>query len=138
MENQWLRLLSSLSITLLFIWGMLQFYLIPILLQQEEKQLFLAYRNAFSVFMAHPVFGLIAVIFYLLLGVVSYLFPPFLFFGTPVALAMLNFFTVQDRLVNLNAIKPESALYRYDPAEMAENLLDVLDHSRQDAGKEKE
>lgn len=137
MENQWLQLLSSFSITILFLWGMVQFYLIPTMLQQEEKKLFLAYRNAFSVFMASPIFGLIAVIFYLLLGIISYVFPPLLFFGTPIALAMLNFFTVQNRLIKMKAVLPASALYQYDPAALAEDLLAVLDNSRLDAGKEK-
>lgn len=127
MENQWVRVLSGLSVTLLFIWGMLQFYLIPIILQQEEKKLLLAYRNAFSVFIASPLFAMGAVIFYLLVAAVSYLFLPFMFFGSPVVLVMLNFYTVHNRLVKFNAIKPDSATYQYDPIAVAQEFLAVLE-----------
>lgn len=127
MENEWLQILAALSVTILFLWGMVQFYLIPILLQQEEKKLYLAYRNAFSVFIASPIFGMIAVLIYLALTIVSYLFPPLLFFGSPVALAMMNFYAVHNRLVKLKAIQSESATYHYDPLEVAQELLAVLE-----------
>jgi len=127
LENVWFKLFGAVSIVVFIAWCAIQFYLIPIIFQQEEKNLWLAYRNAASLFFASPFYGTLNLALAALIAALSVLAPPLAFFGSPIILMLYSHFSVADRLVHFKAIQPEATPFYYDPVQKEKELLAVYE-----------
>jgi len=58
LANPWIRLVTILWLYGLILWLALQFYLFPLLLEQEDRGILLVYRNGLVLLFARPVFAL--------------------------------------------------------------------------------
>ncbi len=97
-QSVWAPLLVVLFIILALFWFMVQFYTLGYLFEQEEKSVFLAWRNGFLTILAAPVFTLVLGFFALLISVISLGLVLPLIVGTPSLIALLSLLAVQNRL----------------------------------------
>jgi uncharacterized membrane protein YesL len=92
-----------LFIGLLWLW--LQFYTIPYLLEQEQKNLLLAFRNSLFTIFASPVFSLVLMLVLALLLWLNLSYLGLVLMGSPAFIAILGIKAVKERLKNFEAAK---------------------------------
>ena len=71
MANEILRSISIVWLYLTAYWLVLQIYLFPVLMEQNDKRLLLVFRNAIVLTVKHPVFTIILFVIILLLLLIS-------------------------------------------------------------------
>jgi uncharacterized membrane protein YesL len=73
----WLRWVHSVALGLLLLWGTLQLYTFPLLLEQVDRRMSLALRASAEILLRRPIFTLGVALGFALVAVPSvYLFPP--------------------------------------------------------------
>jgi uncharacterized membrane protein YesL len=86
------------AVTLGVAWLVVQFYALPYLVEQEEKRLWLAYRNGLFTALASPIYTLIILVFSLAVAALSVALVALLFLGGPCLIAVLGNHAVLERL----------------------------------------
>jgi uncharacterized membrane protein YesL len=81
-----------------FLWFCAQFYIIPYLMQQEQKQLRLAFRNGFLTLFASPVYTLILLLPVTVALWLGMSFPILFVIGSPAFIVVLGTHAVRQRL----------------------------------------
>jgi uncharacterized membrane protein YesL len=94
----WSTWLWALTLSLGALWLTVQFYALPYLLEQREKRLLHAYRNALFTVLASPLYTLVLLGMTLLIAALSVMLVALLFLGGPCLIAVLASAAVQDRL----------------------------------------
>lgn len=101
------RLLVGLSVVLVVVWLLVQFYTLPYLMEQERKSLFLALRNGLYSLLAFPGYTLIFGGLTLMISVLSLRLVVPMVFGVPGFTALLGTWTVRERLESHQVWKRE-------------------------------
>lgn len=73
-EAEWAGWVQGLLLGLAVLWGLLQIYTFPLLLEQEDRRMLMALRNSFVLFLKYPLTSLGLALLIVLLIVVSTLF----------------------------------------------------------------
>lgn len=77
-EASWAVWAQGALLGLMGLWGFLQLYTFPLLLEQEDRRMRIALRNSLVLFLKHPAFSIGLAFFVMLLVLVStFLLPPF-------------------------------------------------------------
>jgi uncharacterized membrane protein YesL len=97
-ETGWATLLGSLFIVLALFWMMLQFYALPYLMEQSDKSVWIAFRNALFTILAAPGYTLIVAGFAGLLVALSIGVIAPLFLGAPCLVACLGNRAIIERI----------------------------------------
>ncbi len=87
-----LRLLAWPMLSFLFLWGAMQLYLFPLLIEQEEKRITLVFRNAFLLTLGHLPFSLFFGLFLVVVIAVGFVL------AGPVLLLVISFLAVAQTL----------------------------------------
>ena len=98
----WSFIVQLLLVFLLLFWLIVQFYTIPYLMEQTEKSLKTALRNAVVTFFSSPGFTIVVVLVFLLLLVLSVVFVFPIFLGVPCLLALIWSRAVRQRIKEFN------------------------------------
>jgi uncharacterized membrane protein YesL len=88
----------NLSLVIALLWLCLQFYTIPYMLEQEQKNVLLAFRNSLLTMLASPLFTLVLLIFLFFILWLSMSFPILLIIGSPALIAVLGVKALKERL----------------------------------------
>ena len=126
-DSLWMNLLAGLGIALLFVWAGMQIYLIPVLFQQTTKNLWSAYRNAAGLFLANAGNGILMITIGFLLLILSIVFPPVLFVGSPILFMLYAHAMASHIMLKLELIQPEDTYYHDDPDQTEKDLLAVYE-----------
>jgi uncharacterized membrane protein YesL len=105
-ENQWLLCARGLFLGLIIPWLLLQVYIFPLLVEQEEPSLLTAIRNSAVLYLRMPGISLGTVIVLLASGWLSYLlrgFPFFVFVGSLSAFLANRAVMMMVKKINLEA-----------------------------------
>jgi uncharacterized membrane protein YesL len=88
------------SLLLGAVWLSVQFYALPYMMEQEQKNLLLAFRNSLFTLLASPIFSLLLLIFLAAVLWLSTNFPILLIIGSPSLIAVLGIKAVKERLTS--------------------------------------
>jgi uncharacterized membrane protein YesL len=102
--------LLMLTLVIGTLWFCVQFYAVPYFMEQENKQLRLAFRNALLTLLASPLYTLVLLIFVGFLLWISLSLPILLIIGVPALIAMLGTRAVRERLTTFNIAKAEQEI----------------------------
>lgn len=87
----WSYWLQGVFLALVILWGLLQIYTFPLLLEQEDRRMTTAVRNSAVLYLKHPLFSIgLALLVVLLVAVSTWLLPLCWLFLTPSLSAFLT------------------------------------------------
>jgi uncharacterized membrane protein YesL len=102
--------LLMLTLVIGALWFCVQFYAVPYFMEQENKQLRLAFRNALLTLLASPLYTLVLLLFVGFLLWISLSLPILLIIGVPALIAMLGTRSVRERLTTFNIAQAEETV----------------------------
>lgn len=76
LENDWSVIAQGIVLAITFLWVAVKQFSFPLLLLQDEKKIFLAFRNGYVIVMRQPLAALKVILLTLLIAVLSVLLPP--------------------------------------------------------------
>ncbi len=103
----WGFYLQIFIVMLAAVWITTQFYALPYFMEQDVKNLRIAFKNGLFTSLAAPLFSLIMLIFIILVLVLSFGLMIPLFLGLPSLLAVLGFRAMYNRLEKFGLREPE-------------------------------
>ena len=102
----WTPLVVVLFIFLFFLWYVIQFFAMGYFFEQEDKSLWLAWKNSALTLLAAPFFTFIIAIFVILLSAISFGLILPMMVGMPALLSLLSILSIRDRLITFRKISP--------------------------------
>jgi uncharacterized membrane protein YesL len=87
------------------LWLYIQFFAIPFMMEQEQKNLLLAFRNSLFTILASPLFALVLLIVLVFLVWLNLTFLGLILIGSPSFIAILGIKAVKERLKSFEALK---------------------------------
>jgi uncharacterized membrane protein YesL len=104
-QEAWGVFILTLVMMIALGWFIIQFYALPYLIEQEQKNILVALRNSLLTGLASPLYTLIVVAFAAIIVVVSIAIVAPIFLGGPCLIALLSNHAVRERLVTFG-IRP--------------------------------
>ena len=88
----WGEWVQGFLVGLAILWGLLQIYTFPLLLEQQERRMLVAVRNSAVLYLRRPLFSIgLALVVILLIGLSTWLLPPcWLFFTASLSAFLAN------------------------------------------------
>lgn len=99
LQQGWSILILTFIMMIALGWFIIQFYALPYLIEQEQKNLLVALRNSLFTGLASPLYTLIVVGFSTIIGIISIVTIAPVFLGGPCLIALVANHAVCERLV---------------------------------------
>jgi uncharacterized membrane protein YesL len=117
-QQIWSAAIQGLLLVVLLIWTFMQFYIIPFYIEQQDKRLRTAFRNALMTSLAAPFFTFVLMLFVLIIALLSMTVVLPLIFGFLVLIPILGTRAMFSRLEAFGLREPEVS-----PKELEREML---------------